>query len=349
MIIFPVIILIITKLISDDYNAMSLGLLFSLMILIRLDSIILFVLLFVYLVITKKVVVKQIRFYIPFISVLFYLVINIIYFDTLMPISGMAKQLKTSYMPVSNVIDSIFNLYLERIIFGVGPFVIAIINFILIYFYRLKLNRSALYLTINLFPFIFLLYNSVVSGWYLWSWYFYIFFPSILVFVLILLNVSLIKKINSTILLSVSILILSFLTLYTYKQRPEKKLYFQNAVAIAEFEKNHPGNYAMGDRAGLVGYLIESSVVQTEGLMMDKEFILKLKKSPPLLDLLADYDIDYYIASNVIVDGKSWIVEEPYKHHRYVITSKDTLYTEPFVIEDSKGWKFYIFDLNNKD
>ena len=55
----------------------------------------------------------------------------------------------------------------------------------------------------------------------------------------------------------------------------------------------------MGDRAGTVGYLLPGPLVQTEGLMMDLNFLKLIQNKTPLLEALADYNVRYYISSIV--------------------------------------------------
>jgi hypothetical protein len=69
------------------------------------------------------------------------------------------------------------------------------------------------------------------------------------------------------------------------------------SLEIQEFATRHPGIYAMGDRAGRVAYLIPDPVVQTEGLMMDREYLRYVEKQTPLREVLKHYNVRYYIAT----------------------------------------------------
>jgi hypothetical protein len=101
-----------------------------------------------------------------------------------------------------------------------------------------------------------------------------------------------------------------------------------NGFKVKEFEKNHPGTYAMGDRAGIVGYLASSPVVQLEGLVMDKNFLDKLKHSKKLIDLLQSYKVDYYITysnSTKEIGNSAFIVSEPFQSHGFSPKIVDTI------------------------
>lgn len=127
-----------------------------------------------------------------------------------------------------------------------------------------------------------------------------------------------------------------------------KTLLYENAMELVNYEKQHHGIYAMGDKAGLISYLIESPLVHLEGLVMDKKYIQDLKSTPKLSNLLEKYNVDYYIANNAKKLQDGYRIEEPFKIHKYVYTSTDTLYQIPVVMEDRINWKFQVFDLRKK-
>lgn len=69
------------------------------------------------------------------------------------------------------------------------------------------------------------------------------------------------------------------------------------AVDVEQFARTNPGVYAMGDRAGSVGYLLRDPVVQTEGLVMDREFLESVRQELPLERVLARYGTRYYVGN----------------------------------------------------
>jgi hypothetical protein len=76
----------------------------------------------------------------------------------------------------------------------------------------------------------------------------------------------------------------------------------------------------MGDRAGMVGYLLGDPLVQTEGLMMDPGYLLHIRNQDDLLATLRTYGVRYYIVSerrelsrfDKQRDGGCFLAEEPY-------------------------------------
>jgi hypothetical protein len=85
------------------------------------------------------------------------------------------------------------------------------------------------------------------------------------------------------------------------------------AVALTDFAKTHPGRYAMGDRAGTVGYVLPSSLTQLEGLVEDRRLLDHIKAQHDLKDVLKEYAIDYYVSSAPIKDGKCYRTKEPFQ------------------------------------
>jgi len=79
---------------------------------------------------------------------------------------------------------------------------------------------------------------------------------------------------------------------------PAQNTIYEAALRIADFADEHPGTYAMGDRAGLVGFLLEDPVIQLEGLVMDRKFLQNISARRDLVDVLEEYEVDYYIATN---------------------------------------------------
>jgi hypothetical protein len=91
---------------------------------------------------------------------------------------------------------------------------------------------------------------------------------------------------------------------------PPKQMF---ARVIEEFAKTHPGRYAMGDRAGVVGYLLPHSLLQLEGLVEDRRFLEHIKNREDLVKVLESYDVDYYAASFPRRVGSCFETVEPFK------------------------------------
>ena len=73
-------------------------------------------------------------------------------------------------------------------------------------------------------------------------------------------------------------------------------MYF-HARHLVEFAAEHPGRYAMGDRAGITGLLLGQPLLQLEGLVADRRMIDHIRQERRLDSILADYDVDYLIVS----------------------------------------------------
>ena len=78
-----------------------------------------------------------------------------------------------------------------------------------------------------------------------------------------------------------------------------------------EFESNHPGLYAMGDRAGVVGFLMDSPLIQLEGVVMDADYLDLLEREDDIETVLNRYDVDYYIGTDIekLEDNCFFVVE----------------------------------------
>jgi hypothetical protein len=98
--------------------------------------------------------------------------------------------------------------------------------------------------------------------------------------------------------LVVGFLVLSvFACLALMRWTKQQKDIYEASIEIQQFATTHPGTYAMGDRAGRVAYLIPDPVIQTEGLMMDRDYLDYIRRETPLRKTLAHYEVRYYIAT----------------------------------------------------
>jgi hypothetical protein len=74
---------------------------------------------------------------------------------------------------------------------------------------------------------------------------------------------------------------------------------------------------------------MKSPLIQLEGLVMDKKYMTTLTRSTKIKDLLEDYNVDYYIASNPTqLNDSTYIVKEPFQSHG-----------RSHQIVDTIGWK----------
>jgi len=80
---------------------------------------------------------------------------------------------------------------------------------------------------------------------------------------------------------------------------PRNNDMYLTALDVRQFAENHPGIYAMGDRAGAVGYLANVPVIQLEGLMMDKQYLDNIRAQRDVQDVLKQYEVRYYIFTSM--------------------------------------------------
>ncbi len=225
-----------------------------------------------------------------------YFVLNRVEFDTFLPISGMAKELKLDRLP---------SLEPWRVFFH--PLAAA---FTLIFLIALVLlPRIAPQLdqispmarvvlpAVILFPFVYYFILCCVSDWTLWGWYYY---PlrtalciSLLVFTLYPPSARLLGRPVVVGVLTFAV----FATLGGLRWRHQQVDIYDASVEIAHFAQTHPGTYAMGDRAGRVAYLMPNPILQTEGLMMDRPYLELLRRQTPLREVLARYHVRYYVGT----------------------------------------------------
>ena len=233
---------------------------------------------------------------------LLYFWINEHFFGTLLPISGRAKQLRHSWKP-SILLPASFNGISELLLN------VALITAILAWALRKHLRpREKVFLfAVLATPFLFYFLEMLVSDWPIWNWYFYdLRFAASGGLML------------AGILLSRHILTLEFPRLQALLESDKIAFAFEGiallvlflmhykidhwmveiqhaAETLTRFEREHPGKYAMGDRAGMFATLASSPVLQTEGLVMDQAYLRHIRAQDDLRSVLASYGVNYYV------------------------------------------------------
>jgi len=274
------------------------GVVGALMVLSRLDSVFLVVMLGVGAMavpnyraaITRSKFLAFLGGFLPLLVA--YGVINEVYFHRLSPISGAAKQLRTSrgltWSALTEHPGSVFTLAVIVLVFGL----------LLVFHKRLAKEQRVLYAAALTFPVVHWLTEMWMSDWKVWPWYTYSLRTAMLV-VFLLAGVALTRQVSPRTQQNVGIVLFAiFLFLAIFRTFPPEKVMtdtYSAAEGIRDFAKTHPGRYAMGDRAGMAGYLDGQPTIQTEGLMMDNNFLNDIAKQEPLRDVLRDYKIDYYV------------------------------------------------------
>jgi hypothetical protein len=279
----------------------GIGLLAALMTLSRLDSVLLVVLCsFATLLVPQTrrqlTIAKAVAVLAGFLPLLVvYFAINLHYFHRLMPISGAAKQLRAGH---SFYMTAVFNSMSNQ---AIGMFIVAIvaIAYLPLLWRKLPPELRILALAALLFPFLHWGLNFMLSDWKLWPWYRY---SLILAMVITLLMAVVAMEtwlpVRYQKPLGPAILAVSLFALAITRYEPDYIMVdiSESAAFVHQFAATHPGRYAMGDRAGMVAYILDQPMIQTEGLMMDAAFLDRIRRSQPLLQMLNDYHIDYYVS-----------------------------------------------------
>lgn len=154
--------------------------------------------------------------------------------------------------------------------------------------------------------------QALFSGWMLFPWYFY--------FIVMTLGLAaaLVVARFGTVLRRVAIPLSLCAAVITaagviYGVTPEKHQVQIAAMArqLQSFSEDRPGVYAMGDAAGVPGWLIHQPIVHLEGLMMSHDFVDRVRNRQPLQQVFRDYHVDYYVAvwSEDIGNGCRHLVE----------------------------------------
>jgi hypothetical protein len=238
-----------------------------------------------------------------------YAAINWVEFGSILPISGQAKQLKPllpmSGAPLVRLMDvNPINLFFT------WP-TIALATGALFKFkspnlpHRARLTMIAL----ALHPVIFYSLLVFSSDWPSWTWYLYPIPPLACLAIPVVL-----RGAFSGVKYLAPLTIGAFAAVAfagIIKVNPASKAILDGAKEIQAFSITHPGNYGMGDRAGTVGYLLSTPLIQTEGLVGDKRLLASIKQGRNLIPVLQELNVDYYVASNAALEDGCHVAREP--------------------------------------
>jgi hypothetical protein len=270
----------------------------------------------------RERLLRIVRFVVGLLPVAIYFVTNEFYFRTLMPISGVAKQLRSHHIPSLNTMRSFAGFIFAKTSPLLGPAILLTVLAILMLLTksaRLRKNRGVLICTL-IFPFLHLLAVSSLSDWPIWQWYLYPWIISAIVALAIILERdSRRQRLSTWVETKVCVGCCAvYLVLYgaavAASSSPKNNLPYMAAIEIEAFAQQHKGIYAMGDRAGTVGYLASRPVVQLEGLMMDRQYLDNIRRRRDLLTVLRQYGVRYYISTRAKAGADGcWIVKEPWQ------------------------------------
>lgn len=280
-----------------------------------------------------------------------YLCFNVLYFHMLLPVSGEAKELRLVSGFSSRTFLSAFSLSMYEHRHSV-PAVLTVIGLLLVPLVARPpfTTRRIAVLAMLVFPWQQLVALSFLSDWFLWSWYLYTFNIAACGVLCVLLQVAEDRRSRGVVMASV--VALSLVAVLEGRQMLKTRASedlpnVTNGLRLAEFARTHPGIYAMGDLAGAAGYFLPYPVVQTEGLVMDRGFLEKVRRQEDLLDVLRSYGVRYYVSS---VDFRThpacFHAVEPIRAGSTSAHMRATFCTNPVLQYDVSYWRTRIYDLD---
>lgn len=332
------------------FPAATVGLLASAMILSRLDSSILAGLIAAALVVhpvTRRALTPRVLagLGLGLLPVAMYFLSNQALFHTWLPVSGMAKQLKFDHSFSSPAFSSLFGKTpLQLVSALIGPLALLVLPFV---WKKLDAVQQATYPVVLLFPFLYIAILSTRSDWHLWDWYFYSFRVSLCItmtIVCLLLPARFFKHLQAA--GAVLAILMIAVTFRTRTATAGREQIYEAAKEVQGFVATHPGIYAMGDRSGMVGYLVPAPIVQTEGLVMDRGFLREIQQQAPLRSVLAKYNVRYFIATDYPPYSSGCVrVAEPFQAGPDSPHMVGTFCEPPVAVWPQNDKRTLIFDL----
>ena len=277
-----------------------------------------------------------------------YFYINTLTFQSVIPISGLAKGL-TIYPFILS-----FHFWQD---FFYHPFEL-LLYFISIVFFIVSLCKGR-DLIVQLLLFSIIVYFIVVStrsDWALFDWYFY---PLILVVPsIILLFSNDVERLYLKQSILYSLMIIIGLWSFKYMYRVHNALIYEtsnytHAQTIHTWlKKNHIKIAAMGDRSGLTGYIHKGTIINLEGLVSNRKLIHSIQAQADLQATLKEFGSEALIVSvyEKLLTDKSgrYIVYQPHPKQAGIYSKKMTGYfgnPDTIIYKNNDQCRTYIWDL----
>ena len=124
--------------------------------------------------------------------------------------------------------------------------------------------------------------------------------------------------------------------------------FYRAAVRLTRFIDAHAGRYAMGDRAGMVGFLSSQPVVQFEGLVADKWMVEAIRYKRGLREALEHYEIDYYVATSPREQDGCYYLEEPRLAGPMAPHMTARICDTPVLVFDEEAWRTVVFQIRRE-
>ncbi len=340
-----------------------LGLLLALTVLSRLDSALLLALLTLGVLLTPSLrrqltPARLLALALGLSPIALYLLLNHHLFGTSLPISGAAKQLRTSHLPSAAVWESVTGSHpLSALKLLIPLATLALLPLDLRRPHtsspqKLSPIATVTLASLGLFPLLHLLVLSVLSDWRLWPWYLYPFRLALLSTLVLLARLPAIRALLLRPTLALALSSLGLLAaLATRRDTAQTTAILAVAEDLAHFARTHPpAIYAMGDRSGLVQYLLPDPLVQTEGLTMDPHFLSLIRAQTPLLTALRQANVRFYVAT-VYLSPHTPIptcvpITEPFQAGPSSPHMRSTLCAKPVARFNNGEFPTLVYDLN---
>ena len=322
------------------------GLLAALVILSRLDTVLLLVLYFGGLLLTRHrwLLLRRVPWICLGLAPVFvYAATNLWFFGSLGPVSSSAKHLQPGYTFSAKTLESLFHpLGLVAMAFLVPAVLLIGAGFIYGLMHR---RQPVLFWVMLVFTPIYLVVLSVSSDWGLWIWYRYPFIVSAIAGLLLLRGLLAGWSWAQYIFVPAAF-VLCALFCVGLRKTPENTEVVDLALQLKNFAAGHPGIYGMGDSAGTPAVVIGQPIVQLEGLVMDKKFLNDIRQQRNLLAVLKEYRVRYYVSTNAALSGKGCFdLSEPKVAGLRSPHMRATLCRAPVDTFQAGEFRVWVFDL----
>lgn len=228
---------------------------------------------------------------------LIYLVFNLALFKAALPQSAIAKALTDAPGP-----------YWEPLMFFTEHFgviwspVCAIFAIITVVGLASADRRLLPWAIVAMWPIVFYAILVFRSPWPCWPWYAYPIVASSPAVAVIALTTGRQGKLMSALSVSAALLLAAGVT--SLQIRNLRRIEWDQpinaaALKLRDFGETHPGRYAMGDRAGAVGYVLGHPLLQLEGLVGGSRVLSAIRSRQDLLAFLKSNKVAYYVSTNL--------------------------------------------------
>ncbi len=276
-----------------------------------------------------------------------YFMVNHFEFGIWLPVSGMAKQMKFNHWPTLRPWLTPYSPNVNNRLNQL-PIHLAILCLPLVW-KRLSATERVIFPAALLFPFVYVFFLSCISDWQLWLWYLYPLRAALCVSFAIFWKWPPTGRILRTNAMAVAVLIVLAGEFVSSKWWTDVQPALHDAaVDIQGFARTHPGTYAMGDRSGMVAYLIPYPVVQTEGLVMDREYLERMRRQEPLLPALAAMHVRYYVGTSWVPYTGCFHAVEPFQAGKTSAHMEGDLCSQPVGSFQHENFRTRIFDLEKE-